>query len=193
MSLSRQGGLLQGFMTGLQAARQTNMELSEIEFRRDEASKDRDFERSKFQAGKTQADEKRKSLAQDQLDKISVNRLKNDANLNSAKDILDAAIVRPGRLDRLIHIPKPNKESRKAILEIHMKRMKREKSLNSDVLVSLMEGFSGAEIKASCTEAGYFAIRENRSIIKKIDFIKGIEKVKRTEGLEGTDYMGMFG
>jgi ATP-dependent 26S proteasome regulatory subunit len=56
-----------------------------------------------------------------------------------------------------------------------------------------MEGFSGAEIHATCTEAGYFAIREERTKITKQDFLKAIEKVKQEEKLEGEDYMRMFG
>ena len=56
-----------------------------------------------------------------------------------------------------------------------------------------MTNFSGAEIKAVCTEAGYFAIRANRTKILKEDFLNAIEKVKREEALEGQDYMSMFG
>jgi proteasome regulatory subunit len=57
----------------------------------------------------------------------------------------------------------------------------------------MMEGLSGAEIKAICTEAGYFAIRENRTKIKEDDFLSAIAKVKKTEMLEGDDYLHMFG
>ncbi|MBW2967039.1 proteasome-activating nucleotidase, partial [Candidatus Woesearchaeota archaeon] len=55
------------------------------------------------------------------------------------------------------------------------------------------EGFSGAEIKAACTEAGYFAIRANRYKVTEKDFKQGIEKVKQDESFEGDDYMRMFG
>jgi|TARA_B100001964_G_C14255636_1_gene612294 proteasome regulatory subunit len=109
------------------------------------------------------------------------------------KDILDTAIIRPGRLDRLIHIPLPNKESRLEILKIHCKDM----GLNEDVdlgnISSLMEDMSGAEINAVCTEAGYFAIRENRTKITRKDFLNGIDKVKKEEEIEGEDYIRMFG
>jgi proteasome regulatory subunit len=57
----------------------------------------------------------------------------------------------------------------------------------------LMEDLCGAEIKAVCTEAGYFAIRENRTKVIKKDFLKGIDKVKQEEQTEGQDYMKMFG
>lgn len=109
------------------------------------------------------------------------------------KDILDPAILRPGRLDRLIKIPLPNKEAREEISKIHSRKMKLEKGISIKKLVELLDGFSGAEIKAVCTEAGYFAIRDNRTKILASDFYKAIEKVKQEEKLEGEDYMGMFG
>jgi len=109
------------------------------------------------------------------------------------KDILDPAVIRPGRLDRLIHIPLPNKESRLEIFKIHSKNMSFDKKLNLESLISRMEGFSGAEIKAVCTEAGYFAIRSNRTFVTKEDFLKAVDKVRQEEKLEGEDYLGMFG
>lgn len=109
------------------------------------------------------------------------------------KDILDPAVIRPGRLDRLIHIPLPKKEARLEILKIHSQNM----SLDNDVdLVNLtltMEDLSGAEIKAVCTEAGYFAIRENRTKVTGKDMLKAVEKVKLEEQEEGQDYLNMFG
>ena len=110
------------------------------------------------------------------------------------KDILDPAVIRPGRLDRLISIPIPNNEARLDILKIHSKSMNfDEKKVKIELLPSRMEGFSGAEIKAVCTEAGYFAIRNDRTYVTKEDFLKAIDKVKQEEKTEGQDYMGMFG
>ena len=109
------------------------------------------------------------------------------------KDILDPAMIRPGRLDRLINIPIPNKEGKLEILKIHTKNMTIEKNVHFGDLVERMENLNGAEIRAVCTEAGYFAIRDDRTKIKKSDFISGIEKVKKEELLEGNDYMKMFG
>ena len=109
------------------------------------------------------------------------------------KDILDSAIIRPGRLDRLICIPIPSKESRLDIFRIHTKNMSMDKNVNLETITDGMEGFSGAEIKAVCTESGYFAIRENRTSVTKEDFLKAVDKVKQEEKLEGQDYMGMFG
>ena len=109
------------------------------------------------------------------------------------KDILDPAIIRPGRLDRLINIPVPTVESRKEIFKIHTKDMTLDRDINIGKINDLMENFSGAEIKATCTEAGYFAIRENRTTVSQKDFTKAIEKVKEEEKLEGDDYIRMFG
>ena len=109
------------------------------------------------------------------------------------KDILDPAILRPGRLDRLIHVPNPNIEGRKEIFKIHTRNMALKKDINIDKVIKKMEDFSGAEIKAVCTEAGYFAIRNNKKIISEEYILDAIEKVKRKEELEGSDYINMFG
>lgn len=108
------------------------------------------------------------------------------------KDILDPAILRPGRLDRLIKVGIPDKEGVSAIFMIHTRGMKLA-HVNVDVICSKMQGFSGAEIRAVCTEAGYFAIRANRYKVNREDFLKAVEKVKREEKLEGQDYLHMFG
>lgn len=109
------------------------------------------------------------------------------------KDILDPAILRPGRLDRLIHVPNPNVAGRKKIFEIHTKNMTLSKKMDVDKLVRKMEDFSGAEINAVCTEAGYFAIRDRKKTISEKYFLSAIEKVKRKEEEEGGDYLRMFG
>jgi proteasome regulatory subunit len=108
------------------------------------------------------------------------------------KDILDPAITRPGRLDRLIRVPLPNDEGRKAIFNIHSNRMTLDKKVNVDNLVKEMKGFSGAEIKAVCTEAGYFAIRKNRQKVMMEDFKKALLKIKEEKEVENEDYANMF-
>ena len=109
------------------------------------------------------------------------------------KDILDPAILRPGRLDRHIMVGPPSIEGIKQIFKIHTSRMKLDKKINMDKLYKDMGGFSGAEIKAVATEAGYFAIRENRTAIVEKDLSDAIKKVKAKEVEEGDDYMRMFG
>ena len=109
------------------------------------------------------------------------------------KDILDPAITRPGRLDRLIHVPLPKKEGRLEILKIHSQNMSLEPDVDLINLSISMEDMSGAEIKAVCTEAGYFAIRADRTKITRDDMLKAVDKVKHEEQEEGQDYMNMFG
>jgi proteasome regulatory subunit len=109
------------------------------------------------------------------------------------KDILDPAIIRPGRLDRLIEVPAPDKEGLRQIFAIHTSKMTLQKNVNVDRLLNMMKGYSGAEVRAVCTEAGYFAIRDSRHIIKESDFSSAVTKVKRTEEIEGQDYLQMYG
>jgi proteasome regulatory subunit len=109
------------------------------------------------------------------------------------KDILDSAITRPGRLDRMILVPLPDKDGLQQIFKIHTKNMKLDSDVDTDKIIIQMEGFSGAETKAVCTEAGYFAIRQNRETIKLEDFYKAVNKVKLEEETEGKDFMNMFG
>ena len=108
------------------------------------------------------------------------------------RDILDPAITRPGRLDRLIRVPAPDFEARKEIFKIHTKKMNIE-TKNLDSLTKKMDGFSGAEINAVCTEAGYFAIRKNRTKVTTSDFNKAIDRVREIENRESKEFVDMFG
>jgi len=107
------------------------------------------------------------------------------------KDILDPAILRPGRLDRLIEIPLPDENGIREIFNIHTRKMSFEKNFDKEKIIKELNGFSGAEIMAVVTEAGYFAIRENRTKLKEEDFFKAIKKVKKKE--ENKEYLQMFG
>ncbi|MGV8086546.1 MAG: AAA family ATPase [Candidatus Woesearchaeota archaeon] len=109
------------------------------------------------------------------------------------KDILDPAILRPGRLDRLIEVPNPDVEGIKQIYKIHMKLMPVEKKINLERIYSLSQELSGAEIRSVVTEAGYFAIREDREVVSEEDFIKAIVKIRKEEDKYGKDYVSMFG
>lgn len=99
-------------------------------------------------------------------------------------DILDPAILRPGRLDRLIEVPNPTGEGIHEILRIHSQNMRLAKGIELPEIAAMLAGMSGAEIKAVCTEAGYFAIREDRTMISKTDFIEAVKKIK-TDDDEG--------
>jgi proteasome regulatory subunit len=107
-------------------------------------------------------------------------------------DILDPAVIRPGRLDRLIQVPLPNEDGLREIFKIHTKPMSLDKKVNIAIIVKKMEGFSGAEVRAVCTEAGYFAIRDNRYIVVQQDFLSAIDKVNRDEE-QNEDFLRMFG
>lgn len=95
-------------------------------------------------------------------------------------DTLDPAVLRPGRLDRLILVPNPCDEGIREIFAIHTKNMNVKKT-NIDHLIKKMSGFSGAEIQAVCTESGYFAMRDKRHFVVEDDFLKAIKKVKKDE------------
>ena len=92
-------------------------------------------------------------------------------------DILDPALLRPGRFDRFIEVPLPNVDGRREILKIHTKNMSFDEEADIDLLADLTDGLSGADLKAVCTEAGMFAIRQKRDKIIVADVMDAIEKV----------------
>ncbi len=92
-------------------------------------------------------------------------------------DILDPALLRPGRFDRMIYFPMPDEKARESIFSIHSRNLNIEGEVNFKVLVNLTEGATGADIKAICTEAGMFAIRKDKETIVRDDFIKAVNKV----------------
>ena len=92
-------------------------------------------------------------------------------------DILDEALLRPGRFDRIIEIPIPSFDARVEIFGIHTKRMNLDESVNVEDLASKSDSATGADIKAICTEAGMFAIRENRDVVTMSDLERAISKV----------------
>jgi proteasome regulatory subunit len=104
-------------------------------------------------------------------------------------DILDPALLRPGRFDRVIEIGMPSSEARNQIFKIHTRKMALDESVSLDVLVSMTEGASGADINNICMESGMFAVRDTRDHITEADFKKAITKVmgkvrKESEGKE---------
>ncbi|TFG70492.1 MAG: AAA family ATPase [Methanomassiliicoccus sp.] len=107
-------------------------------------------------------------------------------------DILDEALLRPGRFDRIIEIPIPNYEARAAIFKIHSRRMNLDESVNLEEMASKSDGATGADIKAVCTEAGMFAIRESRDIVSMVDFEKAINKVLDEDDQKAMESGPMF-
>ncbi len=98
-------------------------------------------------------------------------------------DILDDALLRPGRFDRVIEIPMPDEKARSAILSLHVKKMNT-KRINVQRVVELTEGYSGAELKATCVEAGMSAIRDKRDTVTQNDILGAVKRInsKRTQG-----------
>ena len=77
-------------------------------------------------------------------------------------DILDDALLRPGRIDRKIEFPNPDEDARAQILKIHSRKMNLMRGIDFKKVATGMNGASAAETKAVCTEAGIFALRERR-------------------------------
>ena len=96
-------------------------------------------------------------------------------------DMLDAALLRPGRFDRVIEIPLPDADGRREIFRIHTRKMKLGADVNPESLLSLSEGTTGAEIQAICREAGMIAVRRDAAVISQDDFLEAVHKVLATE------------
>jgi len=94
-------------------------------------------------------------------------------------DMLDPALLRPGRFDRLIKIPLPDRLARLEILKIHSKQMHLS-DISLEVIATTTEGATGAELQAICREAGMMAVRRDASAVEMKDFTDAVKKV-RTE------------
>ncbi|MCE7744589.1 MAG: proteasome-activating nucleotidase [Candidatus Heimdallarchaeota archaeon] len=107
-------------------------------------------------------------------------------------DILDPALLRPGRFDRVIEIGMPNSKARLDIFKIHSRKMALVEAVDIDVLVSMTEGASGADIRNICMEAGMFAVRGTRDHITDRDFKKAVNKVMGKIKLDSTQNERFF-
>lgn len=94
-------------------------------------------------------------------------------------DILDSALLRPGRIDRKIEFPPPGPEARVSILRIHSRKMSLQRGINLRALAEKMGNCSGAEVRGICTEAGMYALRERRQHVTQEDFEMSVAKVLR--------------
>ena len=94
-------------------------------------------------------------------------------------DILDPALMRPGRFDRIVYVPVPSQEGRLQILKIHTSKMPLEKSVNLEYLSEETEGFTGADIESLAREAALLALREDieSKTVTKEHFRKAMDKV----------------
>lgn len=96
-------------------------------------------------------------------------------------DILDSALLRPGRIDRKIEFPAPNEDARTDILKIHSRKMNLTRGIDLKKIAELMPGASGAEVKGVCTEAGMFALRERRVHVTQEDFEMAVAKIMQRD------------
>jgi 26S proteasome regulatory subunit T6 len=96
-------------------------------------------------------------------------------------DILDPALLRPGRIDRKIEFPPPNEDARLDILKIHSRKMNLTRGINLKKIAELMPGASGAEVKGVCTEAGMYALRERRVHVTQEDFEMAVAKIMQKD------------
>jgi len=92
-------------------------------------------------------------------------------------DILDRALLRPGRFDRQIYVELPDVNGRKAIFLVHLKPLKINDTLDIDFLARQTPGFSGADIANVCNEAALIAARKNKTSIDKQDFLDAIDRI----------------
>lgn len=96
-------------------------------------------------------------------------------------DILDSALLRPGRIDRKIEFPPPNQDARRDILKIHSRKMNLVRGINLEKVSEMLTGASGAEVKGVCTEAGMYALRERRVHVTAEDFEMAAAKIMKQE------------
>ncbi|XP_021731540.1 26S proteasome regulatory subunit S10B homolog B-like [Chenopodium quinoa] len=109
-------------------------------------------------------------------------------------DVLDPALLRPGRIDKKIEIPLPNEQSRLEILKIHAAGMAKYGEIDYEAVVKLAEGFNGADLRNVCTEAGMSAICAQRDYVIHEDFIKAVRKVNEAKKIETkASYSADFG
>jgi 26S proteasome regulatory subunit T4 len=100
-------------------------------------------------------------------------------------DTLDPALLRAGRLDRKIEISLPNEAGRLEIFKIHSANILKHGEFDFEAAVKMSDGFNGADIRNVITEAGFFAIREERDYIVQNDLMKAVRKVAELKKLEG--------
>jgi transitional endoplasmic reticulum ATPase len=115
-------------------------------------------------------------------------------------DIIDEALLRPGRFDRLLEVPPPDKDARKHIFQIHTKKKPLESDVNLDNLVEMTEGMTGADIAALVNAAAMSAIKEHvrqKSVsklrISKRHFETALNKIKKKSGNRIADSPNLHG
>ena len=93
------------------------------------------------------------------------------------RDVLDAALLRPGRFDRIINVPLPDVESREKILKVHTKNKNLASSVNLSLVAELTGGFSGAQLKNLMNEAAILCARDGNTVITEINILEALDKL----------------
>ena len=93
------------------------------------------------------------------------------------KDVLDSALLRPGRFDRIVTVPLPDRDSRRAILELNFKNKKVDSGLETDLLAEMTAGFSGAQLKNLINEAAINSARQGSEVITQKNLEDALEKI----------------
>ena len=92
-------------------------------------------------------------------------------------DVLDKALIRPGRFDRMIHVELPELSERKEIFKVHLRPLKLGEDVNVEFLAKQTPGFSGADIFNVCNEAALVAARKNKEVVEKQDFLDAVDRI----------------
>ncbi len=108
-------------------------------------------------------------------------------------DIVDPALLRPGRIDRILYIPPPNEKARLEILKVHTKNMPLGEDVSLELLARKTEYYTGADLENLCREAGMVAIRENSDTVKMRHFIAAMEIVHPSLDEETIKYYESIG
>jgi 26S proteasome regulatory subunit T6 len=101
-------------------------------------------------------------------------------------------MCRPGRIDRKIEFPNPNEGARADILKIHSRKMNLMRGIDLSKIAEKLPGASGAEIKAVCTEAGMYALRERRVHVTQEDFEMAVGKVMAKDNEKNMSLKKLF-
>ena len=92
-------------------------------------------------------------------------------------DVLDKALIRPGRFDRMIHVDLPELNERKEIFQVHLRPLKLGEDVDVEFLAKQTPGFSGADIFNVCNEAALVAARKNKEVVEKQDFLDAVDRI----------------
>ncbi|KAJ4909281.1 26S protease regulatory subunit S10B-like protein B [Raphanus sativus] len=115
-----------------------------------------------------------------ELDKVKVIMATN------RPDVLDPALLRPGRIDKKIEFSLPNEDARMRILKIHASGITKQGDIDYEKVVKLSEGFNGADMRNICTEAGMLALRAGHDYVVPNDFIRAVTKLGEAKKLESS-------